>query len=111
MDLLGSCAQTPFFGVYILLLPIALFCLIIRQAVNFSVQGGARRIVGIIVSPILGMPCVWVGWWMAYVGYLDYEPEGVYQVTDPVAGWIGIVFGGIYTLIGTLYSAFGHEKL
>jgi len=48
---------------------------------------------------------------MAYVGYLDHEPEGVYQVTDPVAGWIGIVFGGIYTVMGTLYSAFGHEKL
>ena len=66
--------------------------------------------VGIIACPILGGFCVLLGWWIAFEGYLHYQPDGVYQVTYPVAGWIGIVSGALYIVVGTLWSAFGHSK-
>jgi len=47
---------------------------------------------------------------MTFEGYPDYRPDGVYQVTYPIAGWIGIAIGAVYILIGTLWSAFGHSK-
>ena len=95
---------------YLIILPIGLFAWIATKAINYSVQGGVRRLVGILACPILGGLCVGIGWWMAFVGYLDYQTDGVYQITYPVAGWFGIVSGGSYILVGTLWSAFGHEK-
>lgn len=95
---------------YLILLPLGLLFWIAVKAINYSVQGGSKRLVGILACPILGGLCMLLGWWMAFVGYLDYRPDGVYQVTWPIAGWIGIVGGGLYILGGTLWSAFGHEK-
>lgn len=95
---------------YLILAPMGLLAWIATKAINYSVQGGSKRLVGMVACPVLGGLCVFMGWWLAFVGYLDTRPDGVYQVTYPVAGWIGIVAGGIFVLIGTLWSAFGHSK-
>ena len=95
---------------YLILLPFGLLGWVAIKAINYSVQGGVRRLVGILACPVLGGLCVWIGYWMAFEGYLDYRPDGIYQTTWPIAGWIGIVGGALYILIGTLWTAFGHSK-
>jgi len=95
---------------YIILAPVGLLAFIAVKAINYSVRGGSRRLIGVVACPILGGLSVLVGWWMAFEGFLEYRPDGAYQITFPVAGWIAIVVGASFILTGTLWSAFGHSK-
>jgi vacuolar-type H+-ATPase subunit I/STV1 len=95
---------------YLLLLPVGLLGWVAIKAINYSVGGGSRRLVGIFVCPVFGGLAVWLGWWLAFEGYMETKPDGIYQVTYPIAGWISIIIGALYILLGTLWSAFGHEK-
>jgi hypothetical protein len=54
--------------------------------------------------------CIGAGWWLAFEGYSETEPDVIYQVTYPIGGWISMVIGTICIIGGTLWSAFGHKK-
>jgi UDP-N-acetylmuramyl pentapeptide phosphotransferase/UDP-N-acetylglucosamine-1-phosphate transferase len=95
---------------YLILIPLALLYWIVVKVIDYSIQGGKRRLVGILACPVLGGLCIFLGWWMVFIGYLDYRPDGAYQVTWPIPGWTGMVGGAVFILFGTLRCAFGHEK-
>ena len=63
------------------------------KMVNYSIKKGKKPL-GILISLILGGISLGLGYDLAYVGWTEYEGFNVYQVTYPVAGWIGMVLGG-----------------
>ncbi len=84
--------------------------LIIRKAIDYSRGGGAKRSVGIMVSVILGLLCIYGGWMLAFEGYVEVTQTGSVWVTYPIAGWSGIVLGGVYTVAGSIWSVLGRSK-
>ncbi len=84
--------------------------LILRKAIVYSRGGGAKRSVGITASVMLGLLCIYGGWVLAFQGYVEVKPTGSVWVTYPIAGWSGIVLGGIYTVAGTIWSVVGRSK-
>ena len=84
--------------------------LIIRKATDYSRGGGAKRLVGIIVSVTLWLLCIYLGWMLAFEGYVEVKQTGTVWVTYPVSGWSGIVLGGVYTVAGSIWSAVEHAK-
>jgi len=63
------------------------------RVVNYSIKKGKKPL-GIIISTLLGGISLGLGYDLAYVGWTEYEGLNLYQVTYPVAGWIGMVIGG-----------------
>lgn len=96
---------------WLILLPVVIVAWLAIKVINYSVKGGIRRLVGVVTCPILGGLSLWGGSWLAFEGYLETRPDGIYQVTYPIPGWIGIVMGVAVILIGTLWSIFGRSKL
>jgi hypothetical protein len=65
-------------------------------------RGGIARLLGFFSSLVLGGGCIGVGYWLAYIGYEDWEGLELHQVTYPVAGWFGMVFGGLIGVGGSM---------
>ena len=63
------------------------------KAVDYFIKKGKKPL-GVLISILLGGISLWLGYDLAYVGWTEYEGLTLYQVTYPVAGWIGMVIGG-----------------
>jgi hypothetical protein len=79
------------------------------QTANFCVKKGIR-LVGIFSSLALGGFCTMLGYWGAFVGYEETRTNGIYQVTFPVWGWIGLVGGAVIALFGIWTSLAGNKE-
>jgi len=73
------------------------------KAVDHFIKKGKKPL-GILISILLGGISVGLGYDLAYVGWTEYEGFNLYQVTYPVAGWIGMVLGGCIVVGGILRS-------
>ncbi len=92
---------------YLILLPIGILALICGKAINYSVRGGdERRPVGILTCLLLGGVMIGIGYWEAFVGWNDRG----WKTTLPVAGWIGMLAGGFFTIGGTIWAAIGKTR-
>ena len=91
---------------YIFLLPWVVIGGVVSVAVRYSIKGGFRRAVGIIVCPIVGGLGFWLGWWLTFEGYLETQADGIYQVTYPVAGWLGMVVSALFIFNGDTMGCF-----
>jgi len=78
------------------------------KVVNYSIKKGKKPL-GIIISILLGGISLGFGYDLAYVGWTEYEGLNLYQVTYPVAGWIGMVIGG-GIVIGGIFRTLAMTK-
>lgn len=78
------------------------------KVVNYSIKKGKKSL-GIIISILLGGISLGLGYDLAYVGWTEYEGLNLYQVTYPVAGWIGMVIGG-GIVIGGIFRTLAMTK-
>jgi hypothetical protein len=78
------------------------------KAVDYFIKKGKKPL-GILISILLGGICLGLGYDLAYVGWTEYEGLTLYQVTYPVAGWIGMVIGG-GTVIGGIIRTLAMTK-
>jgi hypothetical protein len=72
---------------------------------EFAKMGGLWRLLGVLCSLVIGGACIGLGHILVFEGFTTTELRGsdIYQVTRtfPVAGWIGMVAGGIIALLGS----------
>jgi len=88
---------------WLLLMPFAGACWLAIKAVDACIKRGMRPL-GFLICLLLGAFCIGLGYFLAFEGYTEWRGSELYKVTYPVAGWIGIVIGGITILIGTWRS-------
>ena len=69
------------------------------KLIKYSIKKGNKPL-GILLSIILGGISLGLGYDLAYIGWTEYEGFTLYQVTYPVAGWIGMVIGGVIVVGG-----------
>ena len=62
-------------------------------------RGGIiKRLLCILVSLILAGFSIGLGYFFAYIGWIEQEGAEFYQVTYPIAGWFGMVVGGLNSI-------------
>jgi len=88
---------------WVLIAPFAGLGFAAVKLVNYFIKKGKKPL-GILISILLGGISLGLGYDLAYVGWTEYEGFNVYQVTYPVAGWIGMVLGGCTVVGGILRS-------
>jgi len=88
---------------WVLIAPFAGLGFAAVKLVNYFIKKGKKPL-GILISILLGGMSLGLGYDLAYVGWTEYEGFSVYQVTYPVAGWIGMVLGGCIVVGGILRS-------
>ena len=91
---------------WLLLMPfVGAFWLVVTLANEFAKMGGLWRLLGVLCSLAIGGACIGLGYILVYEGFTTTELRGsdIYQVTRtfPVAGWIGMVAGGLIALLGS----------
>lgn len=101
--------------IFLALIPIGILTAIATKAINYSVDGGSKRLVGIITCLLFGGGIAAFGYWAVFIGYETHEgswQEGwtVYQNTNPIVGGIALLIGGSMATLGTLWSAMMKEK-
>jgi len=93
---------------WVLIAPFGGLALAAIKVVNYSIKKG-KKALGILISLVLGGISLGLGYDLAYVGWKEYEGFNVYQVTYPVAGWIGMVIGG-GIVIGGIFRTLAMTK-
>lgn len=88
---------------WLLLMPFAGAAWPAIKAVDICIKRGMRAL-GFVICLLLGSFCIGLGYFLAYEGYMEWRGAELFKVTYPVAGWIGMVIGGIAILIGTWRS-------
>jgi hypothetical protein len=63
-------------------------------------RGRSYKPLGLFVYFLLGGFCVGLGYFLAYVGWTEWRGSELYQITYPIAGWFGMVMGGINIVVG-----------
>ena len=90
---------------WLLLMPLVFaFWLVVTVGNACGKRGGLWRMLGILVSLVIGGICVQVGYWFAIEGFVEWEGLEVHQVTYPVLGWISMIGGGLIAILGTWTS-------
>lgn len=93
---------------WVLIAPFGGLALAAIKVVNYSIKKGNKPL-GILISILLGGISLGLGYDLAYVGWTEYEGLNLYQVTYPVAGWIGMVIGG-GIIIGGIFRTLAMTK-
>jgi hypothetical protein len=86
---------------WVLLAPFAGLAWAAIKVVDHSIKKGNKPL-GVLISILLGGISVGLGYLLAYVGWTESDGLNLYQVTYPVAGWIGMVIGGGIVVGGIL---------
>jgi len=84
---------------WVLIAPFSGLAFAAVKLVDYFIKKGKKPL-GILISILLGGISLGLGYDLAYVGWTEYEGFNVYQVTYPVAGWIGMVLGGCIVVGG-----------
>jgi len=84
---IGWLMLLPLFGAFWLTITVASAC---------GKRGDIWRLLGVLVSLIIGAICIQVGYWFAIEGFV----EGIHRVTYPVFGWIAMIGGGLIAILG-----------
>lgn len=63
-------------------------------------RGGIWRLLAAFASLLSTGLCIGFGYWLVFIGCTEQQGSEIYQVTYPVAGWIGIVAGVFFLLVG-----------
>lgn len=63
-------------------------------------RGGSYKLLGVFLYFLLGGFCIGFGYFLAYVGWIEEKGLELYQITYPIAGWFGMVMGGITIVVG-----------
>ena len=88
---------------WLLLMPFSIASLIAFKAVDFCIKKRIR-LLGLLICLILGGFCIGLGYVIAFEGFDEWRDLVLYKVTYPIAGWVGMIFGGITILVGTWRS-------
>jgi hypothetical protein len=96
---------------WLLLLPLTFaFWLAVTAGNACAKKGGLWRLLGVLVSFVIGGICIQVGYWFGIEGFTEWRADGIYQVTYPVLGWIIMIGGGLIALLGTWTALVGRKE-
>jgi hypothetical protein len=62
------------------------------------------RLLGVLSSFVIGGISVYTGYSFGFEGSTELRSDGVYTITYPVVGWIGMIGGGLIAFLGTWTS-------
>ena len=62
------------------------------------------RLLGVLSSFIIGGISVYTGYSFGFEGSTEVRSDGIYTITYPVIGWVGMIGGGLIALLGTWTS-------
>jgi hypothetical protein len=108
--LLGFLLLLPTIFAYMLHLSllILVFSLPMRVSDLCSEKGGLYRLLGALVSVIVGGISIRLGYWFGIEGFTAWELRG-HQVMYPIIGWIYMVVGGLIAVIGIWWAIKGES--
>ena len=84
------------FGWLMLMPLVGAFALVIYAASACGKKGGIWRLLGVLLSLVIGGICILVGYSIGIEGYI----EGTKIVTYPVLGWLSMIGGGLMAILG-----------
>jgi hypothetical protein len=65
---------------------------------DYFIKRGNKPL-GVFLSFLLGGLCSGLGYCLAYVGWIEQRGLEAYRITYPIAGWFGIVVGGLAIVV------------